>query len=218
MFRRLALTLTLASLPAVSSAANLSFTSATDFATAAGSTVLESFEASAPGVRAVAPIVTPLLTVSSPSTPMGVQSAANVPSDGFGSFATDGTQYLSVYRANQPVGTLTFSLAGPATAFGFDLTDIEVLGGHISLSTDVGAFAGGITLETVGSNANNGSLRFFGITQDQAFSTVFLTIDGLDDAAGIDNIRVAAVPLPAPAWLLGAGLVALATRGRRQRG
>lgn len=218
MFRTLALTLTLAALPAVGNAANLTFTNAGAFATAAGATTVESFETSAASARAVGPIVTPLLTVSSPLTPLGVQDGANSPSDGFGSFATDGTHYLSAYRPNQPVGTLTFTLAAPALAFGFDLTDIETGGSHISIATDIGGFAGGVILETVAGNTGNGSLRFFGITQDQAFSTVFLTIDGFDEAVGIDNVRVAPapVPLPAPALLLGAGVAALVTR-RRQR-
>lgn len=218
MLRPLTLALTLAAVPAISNAANLTYTSAGTFAAAAGSTVVESFEASAASVRiAGVPIVTSLLTVSSPATPLGVQSGPNAPSDGFGSAATDGTQYLSIYRANQPIGTLQFSFVAPALAFGFDLTDIEVLGSSISLRTDAGAFAGGVTLETVNSNIANGSLRFFGVTQDQAFSTVFITITGNDEAAGIDNIRIATapVPLPTPGLLLGGGLLALAARRRK---
>lgn len=217
MLRPLALALCLASLPVVGSAANLTFTNAGAFAGAAGSVTVESFE-TLPGSARTAgvPVVTPVLTVSSPSAPLGVQDGPNTPSDGFGAVATDGTHYVSIYRPNEPPGTLTITLAAPARAFGFDLVDVEVLGSHISLSTDAGAFAGGVILETVAGNIGTGSLRFFGITQDQAFSKVFLTIDGLDDAVGLDNIRVAPVPLPAPALLLGAGLAALAARRRRQ--
>lgn len=221
MFRTLALTITLAALPAIGHTANLTFNSEGSFASAAGSTLVESFETATPSVRtAGVPVVTDLLTVSSPLTPLGVQSAANEPSDGFGAFATDGTRYLSAYRPDRPIGTLRFDLDAPALAFGFNLTDIEVTGSTISLSTDAGAFLGGVTLETVSSNFANGSVRFFGITQDVAFSTVFITLTGVDEAVGIDNIHIAPapVPLPAPALLLGTALVALAAGRRRKQG
>ena len=218
MFRLLSLALSLAALPVVSNAANLTYTSAGTFAAAAGSTVVESFESSVPGARVAGVlIVTPLLAISSQLTPLGVQSGPNAPSDGFGAFATDGAQYLSAYRIDQPIGTLRFDLAAPALAFGFDLTDIEVQGSSIGLRTDTGAFVDGVILETVSSNTANGSLRFFGVTQDQAFSTVFIIITGRDEAAGMDNIRIAAAPVPLPtsAWLLGGGLLALVARRRK---
>ena len=58
--------------------------------------------------------------------------------------------------------TLSISRGGgSATSTGtFNLTDIEVTGSTISLSTDAGAFLGGVTLETVSSNFANGSVRF----------------------------------------------------------
>jgi hypothetical protein len=219
MFRQLALAMSLAAVPALGHAANLTFDDASAFASAAGTLLVESFETATPSVRiAGVPVITSLLAVSSSVTPIGVQSGANAPSDGFGAFATDGVQYLSAYREGLGIGTLRFDLAAPTRAFGFDLTDIEVTGGLIGLKTDIGGFEGGVLLETVSGNVNNASRRFFGITQDDPFSTVFVTITGIDDAVGIDNIRIAAVPLPAPALLLGAGVAALAAARRRKQG
>lgn len=209
----------LAALPAITLASNLTFTSEAAFDAAAGATVLESFESLTAQVRATGtPVVTSLFTLSSPAAGLGVLNGPTSPQDGFGAFATDGVNYVSAYRPNEPLGTLTFDLTASALAFGLDLTDIEVTGSQIRISTDVGFFAGGVTLETVSANNANGSLRFFGITQDQAFSRVFLTITGNDEAAGLDSIKVAPapVPLPAPALLLGSGLAALGLRRRRR--
>lgn len=216
MLRPLVLALGLAALPPASSAANATFTTAGTFAAAVSSTQVEGFETTAAHTRQVLPIVTPLLTVSSSATPLGVQSGADTPDIGFGSSATQGTHYLSAYLPGLPVGSLRFALAAPALAFGFDLIDIEVPGSVISLRTDTGAFAGGVSLETVATNFANGSRRFFGISQDQAFSQVFITIDGADDAVGIDNIQIAAVPVPMSAALLFTGLLVLVARRRHR--
>jgi len=216
----LALGSALAVLPAVTLASNLTFTSEAAFDAAAGATVLESFETLTTRVRTTAtPIVTPLFSLSSPLAGLGVLDGPLSPQDGFGAFATDGVKYVSAYRANQPLGTLTFDLSAPALAFGFDLTDIEVSGALISISTDTGFFSGGVTLETVSSNNANGSLRFFGFTQDLAFSRVSLTITGFDEAVGLDAVKIAAAPVPLPttALVLGSGLVALGSLRRRRQ-
>lgn len=190
-------------------AADATFTTETSFVAAAGATVIESFESLAGSLRGLAPIAAPLLTVSTTSTPIGVQSAPDTPNNGFGAAATDGTHYVSVYAPNVSQGTIRIDLASPGKVFGFNITDIGEVAGTLVLRTDVGAFAGGVTLATYAGGSPSGTVFFYGLTQNTAFNSVFITVNGLDEAYGFDKVYVGAVPEPAAAWLLLTGLLGL---------
>lgn len=196
-------------------AANSVYASEGTFVAAAGAAVIEGFETTAPRLRSTAPIATSLFTLSGGGTPIGVQSGLDNPEAAFGAVATDGVRFVSVYLPNQPQGTLVFDLLSPAKAFGFNITDVGETAGIVSLRTDTGAYAAGVTLATYPPTFANGNVQFFGFTQDQPFSRVFLTVTGVDEAYGLDKIYVTAVPEPVSALLMLTGLAALATRRPR---
>lgn len=202
--------------PLAARAGDASFSDEAAFAAAAGPMRVESFEALAASARGLAPVVAPWFTASSVDAPIGVQDGPDSPQPGYGAQATQGSHYLSVYLPNLPQGTLRFDLATPATAFAFDLVDVGETAGTVHLRTDAGAYAAGLTLATLaGDLADNGRVRFFGITQTTPFSSVFLTVDGIDEAYGVDRVQLSAVPEPAQALLWLGGLAALAMRHRR---
>lgn len=198
-------------------AADAGFTSEGDFIAAAGATSFESFEQLPTGPRAVSAITTPLFTISTATTPIGVlQTGVNSPVDGFGSAATDGIHYVSAYLPNVSQGTLTFTLAAPSKAFGLYLTDIGETDGQIILRTNAGAFSSDLIAGTHPPLLPNGYVRFVGFTQDQAFTQVTLTVTGVDDAYGLDKVYVSAVPEPASALLMGLGLASLLASRRKR--
>lgn len=196
-------------------AADNSFDDAASFLSAAGSTVVESFETLPARSRGLASITTPRFTISTTDTPIGVQVAPDTPDTGFGAHAVgDGSHYLSVYLAGQPQGPVTFQLEAPATAFGLYLVDVGETSGQIIFRTNAGAFSGtGLTVEAT--PQPNGGVRFLGFTQTQAFTRVTLTVTGIDEAYGVDQVYVSAVPEPASALLLGLGLAGLLAARRK---
>ena len=212
-----ALLLTLAIAPWQAQAADGTFTTESAFAAAAGSTVMESFETLAGQARGLASVVAPLFTVSTSSTPIGLQVAPDSPLPGFGAAATDGSHYLSAYLPNLPQGTIRFTLLAPTTAFGFNLLDANEAAGSVSLRTSAGAYANGVTLINSSGGAPNGNVLFVGITQATPFTTVDLTITGVDEAYGVDRVFLSAVPEPGQAALLLTGLTTLVCTARRRR-
>lgn len=196
-------------------AADATYTDEASFLAGAGNTTIESFEGLAARLRTLAPISTPLLTLSPTVAPIGLQTGTDSPETGFGATAVDGSRYVSVYLPNLPQGTLRFDLATPSTTFGFYLTDVGETPGQILLRTSAGAFASDTVVASFPPLLGNGSVRFVGLTQTQAFSQVFLTVQGVDEAYGLDKVYISAVPEPAPAALLGLGLAALWVRRRR---
>jgi len=204
-------------------AANATFTDEAAFVAAIqsgpGVPVIEGFEELTPGPRTMAPVHTAWFTLRSDTTPMGVQDGANSPEDGFGSYATEGTQYLSVYRTGGlPQGTLQFDMNTPGQLFGFTITDVGEVHGTVHLRTDSGAYAGGVDVAVFPPLFGNGQQFFFGLTQDTPFNQVWLTVNGVDEAYGLDKLYVTLTPVPEPAaaWLLLAGGAALVLR-RQQK-
>ena len=212
-----ALTLLLASLALPATAGDAHFTDEAAFAAAAGSLSIEGFESFAPIVRSSAAVLAPRFTLSALSAGIGIQDGPDSPSTGFGGVATDGTHWVSVYLPGQAPGTLRFDLQAGSRAFGLNLSDLGETDGTVSLSTDVGAFAGGVTLLSYPPTQGEGVVQFVGLTQAQAFRHVYLTVTGIDEAYGIDRVQLAAVAEPAPAAMAAAGLLLLAL-ARRRRG
>jgi PEP-CTERM motif len=199
-------------------AADALYTSQAAFVADTAAATTESFESLAGTSRGLASIVTPLLTLSTTVTPIGVQTAADSPESGFGAFATDGTHYVSVYRPSTTQGSITFTLPGPSTAFGLALTDIGEASGTVTLTTNAGAYASGGVVLSFPPLSASGATHFAGLTQDLPFSVVTLTVTGLDEAYGLDAVRVmAAVPEPGSALTLLAGLAGLAGLARRRQ-
>jgi hypothetical protein len=210
----LAMALVAATVPA--QAANTTFTDQAAFLAATPGLVLESFEALAGSARGPGSIVTAGMTLVPGGAPIGVQTGADTPSEGFGAAATDGTHYISVYAPNAAPGTLTFNLARPATAFGLFIIDAGETAGFIRLGTDTGAYAAGVDIHVFSRDLGNGRRDFAGLVQDQAFTQVTLTLSGLDEAYGVDAVYTNAVPEPGAAWSLAAGLAGLGWLLRRR--
>ena len=208
---------TVALVPAVQ-AANATFISEAAFVAAAGSTVIESFEALAARNRVLSSVTTPLLIATPDVAPLGVQTGPNSPENGFGAAATDGTHYLSIYLPNLSQGLLRFDFSTPTKVFGLNLMDIGEVTGVITLRTGNGAYAGGVTMLGFPPTVGSGAVYFVGLTQDVAFTTVFLDVTGLDEAYGVDKVYLqAAVPEPATALSLLAGLSTIGLLARRRR-
>ncbi len=198
-------------------AADATFTDKAAFLAATPGLSLESFETLAGSDRALVPIVTPGMTLLPGTAGIGVQTGPTTPLDGFGATATDGTHYVSVYALNAAPGTLTFKLARPATAFGFTITDAGEVAGFIRLGTNAGSHVSGVDVYSFGAGQGNAQQYFLGLTQDQAFTQVTLTLNGFDEAYGVDAVYTNAVPEPGTAWSLAAGLAGLGLLLRRRQ-
>lgn len=196
-------------------AVNGTYATEGSFAANAGAVVIEGFETVSPVALGLTPVVAPRLTVNGGSTPIGVIGS---PGGGFGAEATEGSRYLLVYAAGVQQGTIDFALGAGSHAFGFNITDVGETAGELRIRTDVGAYSavGGVSLATFAGSLGSGNVQYFGITQSQAFSHVYLTVTGVDEAYGIDKISVSAVPEPASALLMLAGLAGVGVWRRRR--
>jgi len=179
--------------------ADASYTDQASFLAATHDTLMESFEALDGSPRGQAPIVTPLLSLLPGVADIGVQTAPDSPLTGYGASASDGTHYVSVYAPGLPTGSITFNLAQASTSFGLTLSDVGETAGRIRLSTNTGAYAGGVTVYDFSSGQGGGLQFFAGLSQAQAFTRVTLTVTGVDEAYGLDQVYLSAAPVPEPA-------------------
>ncbi len=152
-------------------------------------------------------------TLSDPSNTSAIESG----NDGAGRYPISGTQYL-VTGAGSGF-TLTFS--APIAAFGFFATDVGDFAGSLSLGlTGSGGNTNLAVPNTVGGNGStSGSNLYFGFydTTNTYTSITFNNIgSGGVDVFGFDNFSIGGLPQVTPTpepgtyVLLGAGLLALA--------
>lgn len=83
-------------MPGLAQAAHTTLLTESSFVAAAGAVSIKSFEATTARLRGTAALITPLLTLTGGTTPIGVQSALNSPEEAFGAVATDGLPFASV--------------------------------------------------------------------------------------------------------------------------
>lgn len=197
-------------------AADTVYTDQATFIAATSGAATESFETLDGVSRGLAPIVAPRFTVSTTGTPIGVQTGPDTPDPGFGAAATDGTHYVSVYLPSQAQGTITFTLSGPSSAFGLALLDVGEAQGTVTLTTNAGGYSGGQQVLSFPGGAPSGAVFFAGLMQDLPFTQVSLTVSGIDEAYGLDDVRVLAVPEAGSAAMLAAGLMVVGGLLRRR--
>lgn len=178
----------------------------------------ESFESVAGRVRGSGSVTVGGLSVTPLGNALlGVQTGANAPETGFGSEATHGSRYLFSYLPGVATGTLQFSFATPTSAFGLNLIDVGEVTGEILLQTNNGGQS--LVARNFGSGnlLGSGSVLFVGLSQDLAFTSITLTVTGVDDAFGVDKVYVQSVPEPGEWAMLLAGLLPVAALARRRR-
>lgn len=148
---------------------------------------------------------------------LGVQTGPDSPETGFGSAATHGSHYLFSYQPNVATGTLQFSFTTPTSAFGLNLVDVGETTGEILLQTNNGGQS--LVARSFGSGnlLGSGSVLFVGLSQDIPFTSITLTVTGVDDAFGVDKVYVQSVPEPGEWALMLAGLLPVAALARRCR-
>lgn len=147
--------------------------------------------------------------------------------NGFGRYATSGTNYWEVQAGGTNNFTVTFD--SPVAAFGFYGIDIGDFGGRLTLAvTDASGTSNVIVPNTEGSSASTGgSVLFFGLIEtdpSKVFTQVsFLTSTGAGDVFAFDDFTVGSleqvnvIPLPASLPLVLAGMGAFGTMAWRRK-
>ena len=197
------------------------YTSEAAFTSATGLSAFESFEALAGSSRSANPVVVSGFTVVPVGLALlGVQVGAETPETGNGASATHGSNYLLSYLPNQPTGSLRFDFNTPVTAFGLHVIDAGEAAGDIIVQTNSGEsstpFAAfsftNLTLQP------NGNVLFLGFSQSTSFTSLTLTVNGVDDSYGLDKVYVQSVPEPGQWATLLAGLLSVFGVVRRRLG
>lgn len=196
------------------------------FASAAGATAVQDFESFATGA---VPASIPIGGTTAAFTNLASAYAQISRNTGtFDTYPTSGSNYLEALSAN---GTsyFAFSFDRGVRALGFYITDAsDWIGsgvGIASLQIVLHRASGDAALDLLGgldaASVVNGNAAFFGVIDDAAPILGFSIFNPAgvpgEDAIGIDDLRVSAVPEPSMVYLAGAGLLAL-RRTRRRAG
>jgi hypothetical protein len=175
--------------PASTDVPTQSFNSELDFLRLISVASFESFEAFADRPPSNDPIVSTLFTISPTLAPVEIRSTPNG-----GHFATEGVRYISP-GSNTVSTELVFELESPATGFGLSVTDFGEFGvGDLTFQTDTGALANELVVAST--PQSDGSLIFFGFTQEVEFSRVTVRATTVPDGIGVDGIYVVPAAVP----------------------
>ena len=189
----------------------VTYTDQAAYLTAAGpNTTLEGFESLAASAQGTTAIDTPTFVVTPGPAEIGIRDSSI-----YDAHATDGTKFLLSYRQGLTPGTLIFDFKAPTDSFAFVITDYFEVAGSLVISTNAGETLTPFTALSAPPTLGSGNERFFGFIQSTPFTQLTLTADGLDDAFGLDSIRVRTVPEPSALLALGlGGAIAFAARRR----
>ena len=101
----------------------------------------------------------------------------------------------------------------------FDLLNADLLNSSAGALTVTGNLAGGGTVQTLIPSETDFNFRNYSFDSSWSnLTSVVIQSDGGGVGAGIDNIAVNVVPIPAAAWLFASGLGLLGWLNRRQAG
>jgi hypothetical protein len=148
------------------------------------------------------------------STPTSGSSFLCTGTAGSGPVPTEGNNALIAGSNTGSPWDLEFQiLAGPITAFGFDLVDAAEGGSALFFNEN------GESATIAGCCRPSGSRLFFGFIGDSPFARFTLRNTAVGDGWAIDQVALAPspVPLPATGWLLLSGLAGLCVAGRRRK-
>ena len=205
----------LATIPCMAYATTAIYTNEANFLSAAGATIIESFE---PDIvlYQTTPITTSNLVVSTTPILGGTSSFLRIDGGTIGEiYPIDGIRTLIAGSGTEDPFSLTFDLLSPTSSVGFWVTDFGDGGaGDLSFTNNVG------DIYTIASSPlENGNALFFGVVNDtSSFTSFSLVKTTTDDGFGVDKIFLsqATVPIPSAVWLFGSGLISLIGFARRK--
>jgi hypothetical protein len=159
------------------------------------------------------------ITVGQLGAGLRILSADTTPFDGrrdMTSAANDKGKWLDSNDSREVEWEITFNTM--ITKLGFFMTDVNDVGASMTATfadtSDAELFDLSFPERTDG--ATNGNIVYVEAMFDAPVSSVVFNVNKSNDGWGIDDITVAAVPLPAGVLLLGLGLGGLVAYRRRQ--
>lgn len=125
-----------------------------------------------------------------------------------------GSQWLDSNDSKKVEWTLNFVKA--VTAIGFYLTDVNDVTASMTATFTDGTDTT-LSFGSPGGAAANGEVSYITAQFADDVTSIVFNVDTENDGWGIDDISVSAVPLPAAAWMLLAGVAGLGFAGRRKK-